>query len=330
MQQSFQQPSASESGPVCRNLSPGGTQAIDSSVTTLPARYYLTRGQDVNGHATYQAVIPVTFVADGACRTTPCADQRSPYYDQLMARANTCLQQAAPSLRGGNGETLSVQLAPPSSGGMGPFQIELTPSLPRGDSQHWDTNWGCPEITHEVMHLLGLVDENHEMSLVEGNSYDCRATGPLDSLMSDPQRAFNVSSPMLQGVECHCDGVADPACPAAIAQLQASPEPPASCPPPTREQIYPNTPEWVSQRFAPADRLGQAAPGRYRFTRRGTGTRQSLLYPAEFNAIVAPGCQSNRLYYACSMNAYRSSTETRGCVQNLPAECANATWITGP
>lgn len=247
----------SPAGPSCvAQMQPGETKAIDHSLTSLPARYYLTRGQDDQGHATYLAMIPVTFFVPGSCRTRPCQESPSPYAEKMAQKANFCLAQVAPRLTGPTGEKLTVGLSAPRAKGMGPFQIEISQGLRRGDSQHWDLNWECPAIVHEVMHLMGLVDENRETELVNGHSYDCRASGPDDSLMSNPANAY--------------------------ARLAAVPQ-------------------------------------------------SALLYPSQFNAIVATGCTDrNSLYYACAANSYLSSTFGNGCRQGLPAECTGAVWISGP
>jgi hypothetical protein len=38
-------------------------------------------------------------------------------------------------------------------------------------------------------------------------------------------------------------------------------------------------------------------------------TKKSILEPAQFLAITRPGCEENKLYYACAANAYVTSIE---------------------
>lgn len=61
--------------------------------------------------------------------------------------------------------------------------------------------------------------------------------------------------------------------------------------------------------------------------------KESLLYPGQFRAITEPGCfSSNRTYYLCSREAYRTSRGAYGkdrCGKGLPKECSQggAAWL---
>ncbi|MEK6705198.1 MAG: hypothetical protein AABZ06_05370 [Bdellovibrionota bacterium] len=60
--------------------------------------------------------------------------------------------------------------------------------------------------------------------------------------------------------------------------------------------------------------------------------RESLLYPAQFRAITEPGCSSNRVYYSCAKEAYKTSRAVYGsdrCNKGLSKECSRggAAWL---
>lgn len=61
------------------------------------------------------------------------------------------------------------------------------------------------------------------------------------------------------------------------------------------------------------------------------GSRDSLLFPAEFRAIVKPGCGDvNGTFYRCARNSYRTSLDRNGpgCL-DVPVECRDGRtdWI---
>lgn len=65
--------------------------------------------------------------------------------------------------------------------------------------------------------------------------------------------------------------------------------------------------------------------------------RKSLLFPAQWRAILYPGCnEKNPIYNACAKNAYLTSKEHggTGCLKDLPSECMpgtetndNSVWL---
>ncbi len=58
--------------------------------------------------------------------------------------------------------------------------------------------------------------------------------------------------------------------------------------------------------------------------------RDSVLAPAQFSAIVTPGCgDTNAIYYACGQDAYQTSKASggHGCAQDKPAICSDRNWI---
>jgi hypothetical protein len=305
----------------CVDLAPNQTQLVNHSETSLPARYYLSRLADQNGRPVYHARIPVQF-------RTPHNTADSPLASQLLSRANDCLNVIAPMLNGPNGERLTIELAPPVSGEIGPFQIEIWTTPVRGHSQLWNASWQCPEITHEVFHLMGEVDEYRETQM---NAYDCRELGPDDSLMSAPWSAFAAASPMIDFVQCQCGGPDGLACPAAVDPGGE----PLSCPPGTVEHTVQRLAKWSADLRPATAQWASADPSHIRFLRTSAPGRPSLLFPAEFAMLISPGCQDSKplvkTFYQCARDAYRSTGQGKGCVPDEPTECSNGatTWITG-
>lgn len=227
------------SGPVCELPSEGQRLGVDVRPTGLPSRF-----QYANQAGTPEITLFLQF-SDDRPQVRYGVDPGAMY-----GRTQQCLAQIQPFLKGPGGESLVIRLAPEAEVGASPFKriIQVTGKSVRGHSALWQAQWGCPEIMHEVFHLVGLVDE-----YADGMNYGCRAIGPQDSIMVSPHAAY-------QAV------------------------------------------------------LGQRI-------------RPSILYPAQFRAITAPGCQTeNRTYYACAANAYRSAPT--GCTPPPPECSGNRTdWV---
>jgi hypothetical protein len=127
-----------------------------------------------------ELALPVRFVDDSSA-----ADWVS-LAPTLASRAKQCLAEARPYLLGPQGETLSIRLVEPNSE-QAFHTVKVTAAALRGHSHLWQAGWQCPEILHEVFHLLGLVDSYQE----PGGRYSCRVLGPQDSIMSDPRLAYD-------------------------------------------------------------------------------------------------------------------------------------------
>ncbi len=224
----------------CGSLASGETRIASSMATGMKASYALSRpGADES----YVVTLNVAFVGiDGADG------------DAMRTKAEGCLANARSMFTGPGGKSLQFRLAgadenaaslPPS------VTVHVVPWLPRGDQGSWSSDFECPIIVHELVHLTGLPDLYEEP--VESQQYDCRSTGRDDLLMSQPEQAFR-----------------------AVAR----------------------------------------------------GTRSSLLSPAEFNAVLNPGCSaSNARFYRCAKNAYRTSLELGGAGCLAASDCDNDGWL---
>lgn len=240
-------------GFACVAMQPGQTVAMRTRFGELPSQYQLTQSTALSGEIIYTAEVPVQFIPAPVRGMVPNPQM----IKDLWRMASACLAQVEPYLRGPNGEQLVITLNNGPIGGLEAQQITVTSENVRGHSRYWTTQWGCHEIVHEVLHLLGNVD-----AYADGGSYDCRAPGPRDAIMVNPDAAYR------------------------------------------RVGLVPGM---------------QAPPV--------TGAQQSILYPAEFNAIVSPHCEVSAVYAQCAANAYRS-TSKQGCHQQVPQACydSQALW----
>lgn len=132
--------------------------------------------------------------------------------ETLKLHAQNCLNQYKQSLRGPNGETLEIQIGTQNSSRIKQKVINSQPAGFRSNASNWEANIDCPTVLHEMLHVLGLVDDYHEQwtgfklevpSEAEYNQsppppkisrvtdspdyadYDCRVLGPTNSVMSN-------------------------------------------------------------------------------------------------------------------------------------------------
>lgn len=229
----------------------------------------------------------------------------------LNSRISRCLQDSAPFLQGPEGRSLRIELsndpAVPAS------TITLTQNRIRETANHYSLSINCPTIIHEILHLHGLCDEYREETIgIEIDSrtgqftyvnspgapiaFDCRHLGPERSVMRNAWAAVTDSRDWEKWEFEVCAGAE---------QSQPSQN---SCGNGAQKEthytfIAPGTP-FIEPQLGTNFRI---LPG----TEQRAGTRPrtltSLLEPAHFRAITAPGCDINARYYACSRNSQRSS-----------------------
>jgi hypothetical protein len=206
------------------------------------------------------------FVAEVYAPFTP-ADKSA----ALTAHTSSCLNSYAPRLTGPNAERLSIRLVTdPGSPAIPANPIEVLPPGSRSHSSAWKEDIDCATILHEMLHVLGLIDEYEERWMgYHSEGGQLKSTG-LENFGEVPIRSYN----------CRSHG-------------------------PESSVMYYQT-------------YAVAAAG-------------SLLSPAHFRAITQPGCAAaNRLYYACTRDAYVTSSASlgEGCSRNTPPECRNASeWL---
>jgi len=287
----------------------GESRIVMDFSTPIPARYRLSHRLVPGGTERYEAMVSVGLhAADSSVSVADVA--------RLEAKLDRCLKALDPYLQGPDGERLIVRRSAPGELAGPAVAIGITSKPARGHARLWRSDWGCAQIVHEVFHLMGLVDEYREPVF---KAFDCRAVGPDDSLMSYPQLAYERTTGWRQQVECSCAG--DEAC---RAELDSA-DPSRGCPAGARETVIGAALDLFAADFSvPEPALGRVDIDTYRFSRLVRQGRASLLLPAQFRAVVEPGCTDvNETYYACAADAYRTSPALggKGCGGGRPSVC---------
>ncbi len=292
--------------------------------------------------------------------------------EKYAARARECYasEPVSSRLRGPGGEHLKINLLAPDadpkkSNPKEPSanSIAVPATDLRANSGRWNPNISCSVILHETLHILGLVDEYEEtsdgaivtaegkVSFVEDLSkadktsktfkkWDCRITGPRDSMMSSQDKAFETVADMFTVKFCTCDdqlGVSMKTkkgrlgalkCLKLVKTIKAGDK---TCPVGTTASEHPWTAEEI-KRLTIGQPLGSADNMILDIVPRKP-VRASLLYPAQFRAITQPGCvEANKVFFQCTREAYKTSREHLGsdrCNVGLPIECKNGSsdWL---
>jgi hypothetical protein len=142
---------------------------------TGPANYLLERPMALGYRATVRLEF---FKPDG--RVIPG--------DQWRKRAQDCLDEAKPYLRGPQGETLEVILHDGSSlptPKVNPVRIRWAGH--QDDHRNWGSDIHCSDVVHEVLHLLGVTDVYQQKGL------DCRVVALGEGAMGVTQRALKLA-----------------------------------------------------------------------------------------------------------------------------------------
>jgi hypothetical protein len=164
----------------CVAMQPGSSVPVSTRFGSLPAKYQLTQYQGPEGQVLYTAEVPVRFY--------PAVDSQGDpnLVAEVWAKTTQCLQTVEPWLIGPRGERLRIVLQDAATHGANDarrIRVTRSPFI-QGHSEFWTTQWGCHQIFHEVLHLVGLVDAYADAA----NS--CRAQGPADAVTVAPDRAF--------------------------------------------------------------------------------------------------------------------------------------------
>lgn len=168
-------------GASCVAMQPGQSQPMQTSFGMLAASYTVTQALNPNGTVVYTANVPIQFVPEPGLR------DRNGTIQAIRDFTNQCLAMASARMMGPKGEMLRIVL----NDGPGGKQVVVTDrELPYGQGHAQRVtiheSWQCPQIVHEAMHWVGLVDGYLDGSKV----YDCRAQGPGDALTVAPDMAY--------------------------------------------------------------------------------------------------------------------------------------------
>lgn len=168
----------------CVELPVGQSRATSFS-EPLTAGYVLER----TGSNSYRARVNVNLSSTSGLDANALT--------QMEGRMRSCMAELRPVLKGPNGEQLELLLTnptevaalPPESPRPQVHNIEIHSSLARADSANYPVSAACPLIAHEVLHLLGLVDEYHETDPALG--YQCRVHPERSTIMANHERALS-------------------------------------------------------------------------------------------------------------------------------------------
>lgn len=333
----------------CVKLKPGQSSVLNQSDWESPTgvRHNYKLGRV--GEKEYQATLNLKFTGDAAGGPENLGAQ-------MRARIQRCLKVVNNALLGPMGEKLTIRLA--ESGDPAPpapvVEIKIVEDdNARADSLNYPKRLisakdSCPTLTHELLHLMGLVDEYEEKHIgyvldtqtqkynyadeSDGpKAYDCRAKGPEDSIMNSHYQAFNE---VFRGTEGYAERYTCQ-CPKShrhcMKVLLSWPS--DKCPNGSQETARGPVKETDSEtrnqsRQVSSDSVEIVTGLSPNFR------KKTLLYPGQFNALVHPGCSVNKDFYACAQNAYSTSTMNHGsgCKNaSLPASCRDGKtdWTTG-
>jgi hypothetical protein len=188
----------------------GKTQILNDVTNSVQRKYRLTKTSE----KAYLAEINLNFV-----------DMRTPgkinaaeilkFSNEERPQIQKCLDKYNSSLKGPDGESLRIKIS-----SRAPRQtIYIKESTFRSRSSSYAEDISCPTVLHEVMHLMGLVDEykedsmgyiidpaTHKRKLVQKDAaipaYDCRAVPNVPSVMNDQNEFIR---PRLRYDICECD-----------------------------------------------------------------------------------------------------------------------------
>lgn len=149
----------------------------------------------------YEAYFHIEFQDNPAAKTTA---------KELMARAQSCMGDVSPFMKGPNGEQLSIKIVNEENG-LKELPLNQRPKKTnigiaakgfRSHSKMYEENIDCPVITHEVLHLFGLCDEYKERWKGPGQNYDCRVVPKAISVMANQYEMFEIA--VDKEVTCSC------------------------------------------------------------------------------------------------------------------------------
>lgn len=204
--------------PTCDLLPVGTDRNVDVndflSPTSVSQRYNLMRTKKKE----YEITFNLRF------STKNSASPNSSLQKQWQNKTQTCLSEANKWMKGPNGEKLVLQVYNGHKDRKVPPVAEIqVGKFERGDSEHWDNQFDCSAILHEVLHWAGLADEYVETSMGyvydkkikywkliehsrEASAFDCRKVYSKNSIMGyhDLAMADVESDWLVKNEVCQC------------------------------------------------------------------------------------------------------------------------------
>lgn len=260
---------------------------------------------------------------------------------KMQTRINKCLKEMNPKLLGPSGEKITIELLPWAEKHLAKYKdIKSTIFLDnernkRAYSNMYPSQISCTTILHELFHLMGLVDEYKEFELIHSFEKDCRSFGPDDSIMANSVAARRISR-SVQSCFCRDPKLCKPVSKEEIESLKTCPDG-YGTETITKFFIKDSNMNWVEEKIeGDGFRVGMSgmSPPPISFSLRpdfdSSGRIQnSILYPAQFRAVIFPGCKAkNKTYYGCARDAYYRPWKIVGsCNQRPPACNDESEWL---
>lgn len=168
-----------------------------------PSNYLLKK----TGDKKFEAYFNIDFMEPAADKNGRKATTTA---SQMMERAQSCMKDVSPFMKGPNGEQVTIKIVNDKNGlhelpvNQRPKKVSIgiAPNGFRSHSRMYEETIGCPVITHEVLHLFGLCDEYKEKWKEDGLNYDCRVVPGVVSVMSNQHQMFDIA--VDKEVTCAC------------------------------------------------------------------------------------------------------------------------------
>lgn len=163
----------------CRTLQPNESRIVNiptsESHTGLSSRYEISR---INDSQVYRIDLNINFIVhDDYWADQPFLTRRRPrLIEQFTQRAQACLDQAQTILNVPGGPSFRIFINQNRGGEIPPaIDVNIRATGFQSNSTNWDNSDDCSIITHETMHLLGLIDgypKRDDRNLLSDNRYN--------------------------------------------------------------------------------------------------------------------------------------------------------------
>lgn len=279
----------------------------------IPIRYVLKR----TSATAYQALLNLNVV-----------DKAHPANGRAtLNKIKSCMALTNPYLKGPNGKTLEIKVYGPHEVGALPkfyrpeqLEIKVAPeSEGRGHAFLYRNSWECDTILHEVLHLVGLVDEYQENGDFVSES-TCRVVPTNNTIMGTISTFFPRVVKSTVKCECKteaCKQLAGPMLQSDIDRLRRHAAPCGAI-----------GAKPVGNRYTNVSPNGKSGlHGDYYYFVPDTDLT-SLLTDVQFERIISGYCPTTVPNYAkCSIYSQLGANDAR-CL-GRPAECVNEANFSG-
>ena len=279
----------------------------------IPIRYVLKR----NSETAYQALLNLNVVDPAR----PANGRKT------LDKIKSCMALINPYLKGPNGKTLEIKVyGPHEVGSLKKFdrpeqlEIKVAPDTERrGHAFLYRNSWDCDTITHEVLHLLGLVDEYLEDGVYENNS-TCRVVPSHNTIMGELTTFF--PRVVKRTIKCECSTSSCKALTSNVSQAEIER---------IAEKDFPCVSiagKKIGNRYTNVSPDGKSMKDGNVFYFVQKNDLTSLLTEVQFNRIISGYCPTTVPNYAkCSIYSQLGAEDMR--CQGRPAECVNEANFSG-